>query len=249
MGSYKKFFSYLEPFCQIGGIEKLGHNSDYPVVNNWTYSVQELIDHIKANYTEPVIGIGHSLGGVLNFLAAHQAPQLFKAVIALDPPLYGSFKSKMIYLAKRFNFIHRLTPSNSAKTRRRQWDTIEEALYYFKRRVLFKYFDIDCLKDYLNAGLIKKENHFILNFDPEVEYKFFTYLPDHSPRFSQPLSMPWMIIYGENTHLFNRYDLRVLRRRYHAELKSISGSHLFPFEYPFETAEKIKQFLIEHRLI
>ena len=46
-----------------------------------------LIDYVERNAGgSAIIGIGHSLGGILTFLAAYRRPELFKGIIMLDPP-------------------------------------------------------------------------------------------------------------------------------------------------------------------
>ncbi|WP_426741489.1 alpha/beta fold hydrolase, partial [Pseudomonas aeruginosa] len=76
----------------------IGHDPDYLVGENWYNLVTEIIASIKRQAGQPVIAVGHSLGGVLSLLAAIEQPQLFKAVIMLDSPLIGAFKSSMVRL-------------------------------------------------------------------------------------------------------------------------------------------------------
>ena len=107
---YRKMFSYLIDDYDLSYIDTIGHQVNYPVTDNWGYLTQELIDSIERHHDKPVIGVGHSLGGVLNYLAASQRPDLFQAVIMLDSPVYGYFKSSMIRLFKQLKLIDYITP-------------------------------------------------------------------------------------------------------------------------------------------
>jgi len=55
---------------------------------------------ITLQASEPVIAVGHSLGGVLSLMASIEAPHLFKAIVLLDAPIIGRLKSSLIRLSK-----------------------------------------------------------------------------------------------------------------------------------------------------
>ncbi|NQT72889.1 MAG: alpha/beta hydrolase [Chloroflexi bacterium] len=73
-GTYGKLLRILENEYDVIAIEKFGHDPRYPVDENWSNLVKELINFIESNSSEPIIGVGHSMGGVLTFLAAYQRP-------------------------------------------------------------------------------------------------------------------------------------------------------------------------------
>ena len=61
----------------ISAIEKFGHNSQYPITNNWPHLVQQLIDFTQAEVDkngEPVFLVGHSFGGFVSLMAAALKP-------------------------------------------------------------------------------------------------------------------------------------------------------------------------------
>ncbi len=105
-----------------------------------------------------MIALGHSLGGVLSLLAAIKEPELFKAIIMLDSPLIGPFKSRMVRLAKTVGVIDRITPAFRTKGRRGYWPSKEQLLRYLKTRDLFKTFTDECLEDYITYGLEQKDD-------------------------------------------------------------------------------------------
>src|ERR1017187_9498271 len=88
---YRKFFGYLEPDFRISSINCIGHDPAYPVTDGWPHLVAQLIDHLTAHCRAPVVGVGHSLGGYLTFMAAVQRLELFKCIILLDAPILGHF--------------------------------------------------------------------------------------------------------------------------------------------------------------
>ncbi len=149
---YRQLLLHLEPYFDCCYIDKIGHNPLYPVEENWHNLVVELLASIKQQAQQPVIAIGHSLGGVLSLLAALEEPELFKMVIMLDSPLIGPLKSTMVRFAKALGIIDRITPAFRTKNRREHWQNKEELVAYLRTRDLFKTFTDQCLDDYIVYG-------------------------------------------------------------------------------------------------
>ena len=69
----RDMFAALADDFEIGYVDRIGHDPHYPVTDGWPNLVDELIDTISERHQQPVIGIGHSLGGFLTALAAAMA--------------------------------------------------------------------------------------------------------------------------------------------------------------------------------
>ena len=141
---YRKFFSYLEADFRIGSINCIGHDPAYPVTDGWPHLLAELIDHLSGHYRSPVIGVGHSLGGYLTFMAAVQRPELFKCIVLLDAPIIGYFTGAALGMAKRVGLVDRITPAHGTRERRRDWPSVEDMVAHFRRKKIFRHFDPDC---------------------------------------------------------------------------------------------------------
>ena len=72
---YQKVFDHLQRDFRISTINTLGHDARYPVTEGWPHLVDELIDHLEREVDEPVLAVGHSLGGYLSYLAAVRRPE------------------------------------------------------------------------------------------------------------------------------------------------------------------------------
>lgn len=238
--TYRKLFHFLKNDFEIGYISVHGHNPDYPVTENWPQLVKELIDYIKGHYQQPVIGVGHSLGGVLTFMAAINQPELFKSIVLLDAPIPSYLRSKLVLLAKWLGFVDKITPAHRAKQRRIQWQTSEEALQYFQNRALFKHFDPDCLRDYVEYGTLKTSEGIRLRFNRDVEYRIFRTLPHILPKFRQQLKVSGTLIYGKESTVVTVADIAHMQKYFHMQCIPIAGGHLFPFEHPELTAQTLK---------
>ncbi|KTC65987.1 hydrolases or acyltransferases (alpha/beta hydrolase superfamily) (plasmid) [Legionella adelaidensis] len=236
---YQQLFKNLSNQFDYYYIDKVGHTEQYPVTDNWHNLSAEVIASITSQTTKPVIGLGHSLGGVLTYLAAIENPDLFRCIILLDSPIIGRVKSKALLLAKTLGIIDHLTPAYRTKGRRRHWRTREEARQYLKSKKLFKNFTEDCLEDYIDYGLEKDANGFTLRFDPYIEYQIYRTIPHVLHEYEGKLKVPAAIIYGKKSNVVNAGDIRYMGRKQGIKSFKTEGTHMFPMEYPEETATKI----------
>lgn len=236
---YQQLFQHLSQHFDCSYLDRVGHTEAYPVTDNWDWLVEEVADSIRSQNSNPVIGLGHSLGGVLSFLAAIRYPELFKMIILLDSPIMSRLKSKLLYLSKVFHFIDRVTPASKTLGRREFWHNREEAVTYFKSKELFRYFHEDCLNDYIEYGMNRSRQGYTLRFDTRVEYEIYKTMPHILPKYEHCLRLPLVLIHGKQSDLITAHDLHYMKK-YHAVIPyEITGTHMFPMEYPKETASAI----------
>ncbi len=236
---YRKFLGYLEPDFRIGSINCIGHDPAYPVTDGWPHLVAQLIDHLASHYRSAVVGVGHSLGGYLTFMAAGQRPELFKCIILLDAPIIGYFKGTAFGMLKRLGLVDRITPAHATRERRRDWPTEEEMVAHFHRRKIFRHFDPDCLGDYAALGTEREGDRLRLLFDPEIEYQIYRSVPHDLVYYCNRLKLPAGFIGGRHSDVLRQVGLAHTRRSF--RVKRIEGGHLFPFERPQAAAEAVRQ--------
>ncbi len=236
---YKQFLGYLTQRYDYCYIDKVGHNPLYPVEENWQKLVEEVLESVKTQANQPVIAIGHSLGGVLSLLAAIEEPSLFKMVIMLDSPLIGPFKSHMVRLAKALGVIDRITPAFRTKGRREYWQDRDQLIHYLKTRELFKTFTDECLNDYISYGLEHKDDGYYLRFDRHIEYQIYRTIPHTIPKLKGRLNTPTALIYGDQSTVVDKMDRRYMRSHFGIKTFKIKGTHLFPMENPKGAANQV----------
>lgn len=236
---YHQLLQRLEERFQCCYIDRIGHNPNFPVTENWHFLVDEVIDSIKKQTTKPVIGVGHSLGGVLSFVAAVEEPSLFKALVLLDSPIINRLKSNLLRLSKTLGMIDHITPAFRTRGRRQFWHTKKEALNYLHKRSLFKNFTHACLQDYIEYGMKKSEQGYSLRFDPKIEYEIYRTIPHMLHEYEGRLRVPTALIHGSRSNVIDFLDLRHMQKQYGILTYGIQGTHMFPFEAPDETARFI----------
>jgi pimeloyl-ACP methyl ester carboxylesterase len=238
---YNQLFLHLKNQYDICYIDKIGHNIDYPVTDNWHNLVDELIESVKSQYKAPVIALGHSLGGVLSFRAAIEEPSLFKALIMLDSPIIGLVKSQILKLSKAIGLIDHITPAHRSRGRRKTWPTKESAIEYLKGRPLFEHFTDACINDYIEFGMTKTNEGYSLRFDKHIEYQIYRTIPHILHKYKGKLSIPAALIYGNRSNVIDKVDIKHMQNHYNMSCYEIAGSHMFPMENPSGTAKLVNQ--------
>jgi pimeloyl-ACP methyl ester carboxylesterase len=236
---YKQMLDCLAHEFDYCHIDRVGHNPLFPVGENWHNLVLEVIASIRKQADRPVIAVGHSLGGVLSLLAAIEQPDLFKAVIMLDSPLIGPFKSSMVRLAKTLGIIDRITPAFRTRGRRMHWEEHDQLIKYLKTRDLFKTFTDECLNDYITYGLDYKDDGYYLRFDRDIEYQIYRTVPHVIPNYEGKLLTPSALIYGDKSTVVGKMDVRYMKKKFNVISYKTKGTHLFPMEHPQNVAKQI----------
>lgn len=211
----------------------------HPPTEGWPQLVDQWLESIK----EPVFGVGHSLGGYLNYLAAVRRPELFRAIVLLDAPIIGPFRGSMLGATKRLGIVDRVTPAGATRDRRSTWSSREEAKAHFRGRRLFKNFTDEALDDYVRHGLIEEEGRLRLKIDPLIEYQIYRTIPHDMMRHLKRLHVPAAFIGGEDSDVVQRVRLAGMRPKF--SFHKVPGGHLFPFEHPREAARSIARALEE----
>lgn len=240
---YLQLLKQLQKSYDYCYIDKIGHDLKFPVTENWHFLVDEILASIKSQADKPVIAVGHSLGGILSFLSAIEAPQLFKAVVMIDSPLLGRFKSSMLRLAKAVGIIDRITPASRTRTRKEFWENKEQLVSYLKTRDLFKTFTPECLRDYIDYGLKKTEEGYVLGFDRHIEYLIYRTIPHTLPENQGKLLVPTALVYGSKSTVMTSLDVQYMKKYYDISTVKMQGTHMLPFEAPEKVGEQIRRVL------
>ncbi|SCK22134.1 alpha/beta fold hydrolase [Vogesella sp. LIG4] len=239
---YRKLHQRLaEHGYEVGYLDTIGHDAAYPVTDCWPQLADEMLAYMAANYREPVLAVGHSLGGAVLFLAALREPQRFRQLIVLDSPLLGPRTGFLIWLAKRLGFIQQLTPGGTGTLRRRDnWASTTSVYDYFARKPAFARWDPDCLHDYAQYGTEDNgDGGRRLKFRPQVEHAIYETLP-HDAWFKRgKLQVPLSYVAAGQGSAIRPHDLAFMHRHFAADIHVQRGSHLFPLEHPLETADLI----------
>lgn len=241
--TYRYFFECLKS-APISYVEQFGMGK-YPAGLGWEQISLELIEDIERKHTEPVIGIGHSLGGVLTLLAAQQRPELFRQIILFDPPFFRPWKQWGMRIATKTGLMQLVPPMSKAKSRRTEFDNFEQAYTYFKSKALFRHFHEECFKDYVQYGLKPAANGkgLTLSIPALVEFRFFMSTPNNIG--TMPLQVPATLLRAQQGSVLSEKDIKWYRQAFpKMTFIEVKGSHLFPFEKPEEVGALVRSLIV-----
>ena len=222
-------------------------------LDNWHPLSDDLLRFLSGRGTDPVIGVGHSIGGIVTLRAAIRDPKKFRALILLDPVLFipsfliGWNVLRAIGLGEK---THPLIAGT--KKRRRTFDNLETVFRGYRTRPIFRYMSDDSLRTFIK-GITKPkpDGTYELVYSPEWEARIYlTGMHDFDLWRELPkLEVPTLIIRGAETDTFLEKAERLVKKK-NPKIQVVTmqnATHILPLEYPQEVANIINNFLTVSR--
>src|SRR5450830_755419 len=152
-GTYGMFFDQLGQHYDVRALPMHAHNPKYPVDDGWRKLGKELGEELAQRYRQPVILVGHSMGGILSLLAGRKRPDLVRCVVLLDSPIVAGWRASAVHLGKVFKIECKRSPAVASIKRRNAWPDIEAAYQHYAAKAMFAAWPERVLRDYVTAGI------------------------------------------------------------------------------------------------
>ncbi|HJV76611.1 MAG TPA: alpha/beta hydrolase [Noviherbaspirillum sp.] len=239
-GTYRVFFDHLKRHYDVQALPVHAHNPAYPVDNGWSALARELIDELTARYAEPVVLVGHSMGGMLSLMVAKARPDLVRCVVLLDSPVVAGWRAVLLRMAKRLGADKKFSPAKFSEKRRNIWPDAEAAYRHYASKPMFAVWPPEVLRDYVTHGLDDHPEGVTLRFTRETETAVYRSLPDNlGSIIRKSFPVPIGFVGGTNSAECRQAGLRATRRLVGRHFMQISGGHLFPMEAPGAAANAV----------
>jgi pimeloyl-ACP methyl ester carboxylesterase len=237
-GTYNTMLDLLRQHYTVQALPMHAHNPDYPVTDGWRDLRRELIDALEARHTEPVILVGHSMGGMLGLMAAAVRPDLVRCVVLLDSPVVAGWRALLLRFAKRRGLDDKFSPARFSAKRRQYWPDAEAAYQHFASKPMFAIWPQQVLRDYIEYGLVPHPEGVTLRFDREVETAVYRTLP-HNVGYivRHPFPVPVGFVGGTTSVECRQAGTAATRKLVGHHFRLIEGGHLYPMERPEAAAE------------
>lgn len=237
---YHSFFDNLKPY-PVDFVTVFGIRNPNP--SDWEQIADEIIQGIESRHDRPVIGLGHSFGGVGTFFAARRRPDLFSKIILLDPPFFGWKRRWLLTPFQWIGMAHKVVPpARKALTRKDRFASREEARQYYQGKKFFQSFAPEAFQDYLEYGLVEDEAGITLRIPKKQEAQYFAALPGRIGETT--LAMPAHFFIPEDASVIPPAHQPEIRKRFSGMTwHSAPGNHMFPLEQPQETARLLLPIL------
>jgi pimeloyl-ACP methyl ester carboxylesterase len=224
----------------------LWSDQDPSSLRSWTPLVDDLVAGIRQKGLNGVVGVGHSLGGVLTARAAAIDPSLFSALVLIDPVIFTWPRSWFWAALKITGQTHRLRLVRGARERRAGWPDVDTVRASYRTKSTFRDWTDECLDDYLAAGFIADHDGGVrLRYPREWESRIFEVCPADQWRLLRKIEVPVLFLRGETSDTFLRSAAnRATRELRDVRVTEVAGtSHFLPWEAPDATAEEIRRFV------
>lgn len=214
----------------------------------WRDLAADLIADLQTVTSEPVIGIGHSLGGILTLYAAVARPDLFQRIVLIDPVLFRRRLQVLIWLLRQSGQGYRFPLAQGALRRRDHFASVDEARQRWRGRGVFADFTPEALEGYLSGGL-RPHPHgqgYTLAWPKRWESHIFASSPIDAWRDLRRLTLPLLIVRGTRSDLITDSVWQRLHRVVpKATFAEIEAGHMLPMERPDDVAGIIARWLTQ----
>ena len=247
-----KIFEDFNGERSIYAFDQRGHGlslaeADHTKLKSWKQFSKEAISFLNSLDHESVDLMGHSMGGIVASEVASQLKLKVQNLIMLEPVLYYAPKDVIKLKLKNFLKFDDLSASNkssSAKQRRNNFASFEEAIEHFTGRAMFASWPEESIMNYLEGGLVKKEGSFFLSCDPAWEAKTFETVTFDTYRFLTKATCPVLIIRGDKeTSTFTDEAKNALLNKDRILIEEYKGTHFLPIENVELVSSRVFDFL------
>lgn len=213
---------------------------------DWHTLCRDLIEGLDAAGLRRIAGVGHSIGGVLTLWAAIECPDLFRAVVLIDPVVFPPQVLDLMRAGHALALERRIPIVRAALHRRRLFPGRQECFDHYRGKPLFERWSDAALWDYVDAGTrLRPDGQLELAYPPEWEAHIFATVPTDVWQGMERLRVPALILRGALSPTFRRDAMERMERLLPgARFATIPGAgHLLPMERPQEAASAILAFL------
>ncbi len=218
------------------------------VYEGWNYLADDLLQGIAEQGFENIIAVGHSFGGVGSMLAVIRVPQLFRALILLDPTIMLPPMLDLLRHAWDNDLVDHNPLVQSAKRRRTHFESADAFYERIKDKSIFQDWDAEALRLYAESGTKPADDGVTLTWSSAWEAYYFSTV-HHTIWDDLPKAkglVPTLILRGGTSDTFvpEAYE-RVQPILPDATFAEIDRhGHLFPQSAPRQTAEVIQDWLL-----
>jgi pimeloyl-ACP methyl ester carboxylesterase len=245
--TYTEFVNELATDFQVMG---LAHRATWKNIGlpsrdtGWMAYADDLIAFLEASGRYPVIGVGHSLGATATLFAASKRPDLFRALVLIEPIFFPTgFLLAALSIPVR---ARRLFPIvRKALERPERWRSVQEFVEFHRGRRAFSRFTEASLENYGAHGLTPDAGGaFRLAFPKAWEAHVFS-TPPHAWRRLKALTVPVLGVRAELSDFVSKASWDKWRglRKQDAFVVLPGVGHLAPLEAPRKTAHVVADWL------
>lgn len=227
-----------------------------PVQPDWNRMADQVADSIAALSQAPVVGVGHSMGGVVSLLAAARYPQLFARTVLLDPVLFGREVIFYQRLMRKTGLWQRSALVKSVTARRSQWPDEATMLKDLRKKKLYRDWESEALEAFVRfatrpvRATDDAKEAIELACAPAWEASIFGSYPRGLWKAVRQIQVPVDIITATDSYPFIRPAVkRAVAVNPNIHHHVFDGGHCFPMENSELAAASVSDILADSRQV
>lgn len=245
---FRQFLTPLSAHYQVLAVHHrpLWPNSQPSELVSWKQIADDLLCFFDQQNLTNVIGVGHSLGAVATLYAAQQRPQLFRALVLIEPIFLPP--AILEALAATPELIENLPLLQTTRGRRQEWPNRQAAFDHFRAKSAFRRWSDEALWDFIHYGLREDEETGVrLAFSREWEAAFYSRPPLDVWQVIPQITHPTLALRGDDSDsLFpEAWALWQTLQPNATFVEFADAGHMVTMERPQEVAEATLKFLKE----
>ena len=247
--SYKQVIEPLKQTHRVIAFEQRPLWPDAPdpkSLRSWQTLVDDLIAFFDQQQLRNIIGVGHSMGSVVSFMAACKRPDLFRALVMMEPVAFS--RSACFYnRLMPWVFKKRIPMMKKTLNRPDRWPDQQAAFDFHREKRAFARMSDDALWDYINAGVVAKENAWVLRYSKHWEARCYGAISYFRNRLLDSTLPVLAFRGGHNSTVPTDFWAQWQRNPNHQLIDMPEYGHLLPLEQPQEIGKHMMAFIQKHQ--
>lgn len=240
-GTYRQLLEPLAGHFEIFAPDLRGHGlSTAPTVpqthRNWHTYARDLAAVAKRAGERPLLLAGHSMGAVAGVLAAGEHGLAARRLALIEPVIMPGFFYGLARMPFGNALMRRSPLYKGAISRRADWPDRDAAARRYRRKTLFADWQEGVIEDYLETGLIERDDGLTLSCAPAWEAANFASHAHDVWAAVRRLDMPRAVLKGAGRDSTVRVSSALRQRGFDVDTLHDTG-HLAPQAKPQACAD------------
>ncbi|WP_171022311.1 alpha/beta fold hydrolase [Thalassotalea litorea] len=242
---------FIEALTQSFSVSALDSRAVWPNIGTppktreWHVYARDLIAFIEQHYQQPIIAVGHSLGASSTIYAANMRPDLFKALVLIEPAmLKRSMATAVRWMPD--SMLKHIDPVKTTLNKQDRWPCRNSYREYCQQRRSFKRFHPKSFEAFVEHSVIDDGDEVTLRFPKAWEAHNFSQPPYMLKEISK-LSVPTVAVRGKPNVFFSQQIWQQWQQCQPNAvfMEDLQHGHLLPLENPDSCAQLIIQGLTQ----
>lgn len=248
--AYTEFSNQLVENFKVLGLDFRGHGqtlapAESSNLNSWEVFYKDLEGFFRY-LNQPVVALGHSMGGTVSAVIAARYPELVSKLILIEPGFMPPLWRPFVFFAQKSGLSMHVPFVTSVTKRNRNWKNKSEAINALTSKGPFKLWRRTILEDYIDQGTnVLEDGSLELLCDPGWEGRILATAPVGIWAEVSKIECPTLIIYGENSKTFTPSVVKKIKKSLpQVTLKRMANTgHFIPMEHPEKLAKIVTEFI------